>query len=167
MGSSPARTGPCPKGTCNGPATPVLCMATRIPAFRTHNARIPRKSQQATRWEPIFSCTNVMQYHRSGPAQCRRYSRRGAVESHGKPGEVGNLGFNNFSYFGNWTLDMGISKTFKMAESKSIQVRIDASNVFNHPTPVLGNQSFTTGQFGVVTNKTDERALQGQLRISF
>jgi hypothetical protein len=86
---------------------------------------------------------------------------------YGKPGEVGNLGFNNFSYFGNWTLDMGMSKTFKLAESTSIQVRIDASNVLNHPTPVLGNQSFTTGQFGVVTNKSDERALQGQLRISF
>jgi hypothetical protein len=86
---------------------------------------------------------------------------------YGKPGEVGNLGFNNFSYFGNWTLDMGISKTFKVSESKSVQVRIDASNVLNHPTPVLGNQSFTTGQFGVVTNKSDERALQGQLRLSF
>jgi hypothetical protein len=84
---------------------------------------------------------------------------------YGKPGEVGNLGFNNFSYFGNWTLDMGISKTFKVAESKSIQVRIDASNVLNHPTP--GIPLFTTGQFGVVTNKTDERALQGQLRLSF
>jgi hypothetical protein len=60
---------------------------------------------------------------------------------------------------------MGISKTFKVAESKSIQVRIDASNVLNHPTP--GNPSFTTGQFGVVTTKSDERALQGQLRLSF
>jgi hypothetical protein len=84
---------------------------------------------------------------------------------YGKPGEVGNLGFNNFSYFGNWTLDMGLSKTFKVHESTSVQIRIDASNVLNHPTPAA--PGFTTGQFGVVTNKTDERALQGQLRISF
>jgi len=55
--------------------------------------------------------------------------------------------------------------TFKLTESKSIHVRIDASNVLNHPTPSI--PLFTTGQFGVVTNKTDERALQGQLRLSF
>ncbi len=82
-----------------------------------------------------------------------------------KPGEVGDLGFGNLKYFGNWSLDMGASKTFRINESKSVQVRIDSSNVFNHPTP--GIPSFSAGTFGVSSNKSGERALQGQLRINF
>jgi hypothetical protein len=82
-----------------------------------------------------------------------------------KPGEVGNLGFGNFKYFGFWTLDMGASKTFRVSESKSVQIRIDSSNVLNHPTP--GVPTFSAGQFGITSTKTGERALQGQLRISF
>jgi len=82
-----------------------------------------------------------------------------------KPGEVGTLGFGNLKYFGNWSLDMGASKTFRISESKSVQIRIDSSNVLNHPTP--GVPSFSAGTFGVTSSKSGERSLQGQLRITF
>src|SRR6185369_7907383 len=49
-----------------------------------------------------------------------------------KPGEVGNLGFGNFKYFGQWTLDMSASKTFRISESRNFQLRLDATNVLNH-----------------------------------
>ncbi len=82
-----------------------------------------------------------------------------------KPGEVGNLGFGNFKYFGNWTLDMSASKMFRVSESRSFQIRVDATNVLNHPTPAP--PSFAANTFGISSNKTGERAFQGQLRINF
>jgi hypothetical protein len=82
-----------------------------------------------------------------------------------KPGEVGNLGFGNFKTFGNWTLDMSASKTFNISESKSVQIRIDSTNVLNHPTP--GAPSFSANTFGVSDEKTGERSLQGQVRFNF
>jgi hypothetical protein len=82
-----------------------------------------------------------------------------------KPGEVGTLGFGNFAYFGNWTLDMSASKTFQISESKSVQIRVDSSNVLNHPTPTT--PSFSANTFGVSTGKNGERSLQGQVRVNF
>ena len=51
------------------------------------------------------------------------------------PGKVGNLGRGNFHYFGQWSLDMNASKSFSLSDSKSIQIRMDATNVLNHATP--------------------------------
>jgi hypothetical protein len=82
-----------------------------------------------------------------------------------RPGEVGNLGFGNFKTFGNWTLDMSASKTFNINDSKSVQIRIDSTNVLNHPTP--NPPSFSANSFGVSDEKTGERALQGQVRFMF
>jgi hypothetical protein len=92
-----------------------------------------------------------------------------------KPGEVGNLGFGNIQALGNWTMDMSASKSFNISESKSVQVRVDATNVFNHPTPGFtsgntttpGLPSFAASTFGVTNTKTGERSFQGQLRLSF
>ena len=87
-----------------------------------------------------------------------------------KPGEVGNLGFGNFKYFGQWSLDMSASKTFSIGESRSFQIRIDATNVLNHPISAI--PSFQPASFGVINaplgaNKTSERSFQGQLRVNF
>jgi hypothetical protein len=82
-----------------------------------------------------------------------------------KPGEVGSLGFGNFKYFGNWSLDMSASKSFNISESKSVQIRFDSTNVLNHPTPTT--PSFAASTFGVSTGKNGERSFQGQLRLNF
>jgi hypothetical protein len=82
-----------------------------------------------------------------------------------KPGEVGTLGFGNFKYFGNWSLDMSASKSFRLSESKSVQIRFDSTNVLNHATPSA--PSFSANTFGVSTGKNGERSFQGQLRLMF
>ena len=82
-----------------------------------------------------------------------------------KPGEVGNLGFGNFKYFGNWNLDMSASKNFRITEAKSVQIRFDSTNVLNHPTPAT--PSFAASTFGQSTTKSGERSFQGQLRFIF
>jgi hypothetical protein len=91
---------------------------------------------------------------------------------HPVPGEQGNLGSFTMNTFGRWSLDGNLSKTFAISESKSIQVRVDATNIFNHPTPSdptgLNNQgSSFSDNFGLITNKTGSRNFQAKLRLSF
>jgi hypothetical protein len=83
-----------------------------------------------------------------------------------QPGHVGNLGAKSLNYFGQFSLDANASKTFRINDTKSIQLRIDATNVLNHPNPNL--PSFSPGTFGTVNGKSnDRRNLQGQLRLNF
>ena len=83
-----------------------------------------------------------------------------------KPGQQGNLGANTLATFPVWRLDGNLSKTFQVKESVSAQLRIDATNIFNHPTPTdwIGGFSDT---FGQMTNKTGSRTFQARLRLSF
>jgi len=85
------------------------------------------------------------------------------------PGTQGNLGQSTIRNIGNYTLDTTIGKQFRITESKSVQLRIDTTNVLNHPTP--GNPSLnmnsTTAPFGQITSKSGGRAFQGQVRFSF
>jgi hypothetical protein len=90
---------------------------------------------------------------------------------------MGSLGQSKVRSRGSWSLDGNMAKTFRISESKSIQVRVDATNVFNHPSPGnLVNNVFTanpnlavtgTADFGSFTTKQGIRAFQGQLRFSF
>ena len=82
------------------------------------------------------------------------------------PGKVGNLGRGNIYYFGQWSLDMNASKTFQISDSKSFQIRFDATNVLNHPIPDQPNLS--ANDLGGIDEKEGlPRQFQAQLRISF
>jgi Carboxypeptidase regulatory-like domain len=89
-----------------------------------------------------------------------------------KPGTQGTLGQYNFENPGTFRFDANISKSFKISETKSVQFRMDATNVLNHPnplpiSPILPINS-TTGDFGYLTNdKTGNRQFQAQLRLTF
>jgi hypothetical protein len=91
------------------------------------------------------------------------------VLQHPLPGNRGTLGQNTVRNIGTYALDMNISKQFRLTESKSIQVRIDTTNVLNHPTPngPSFNMNSTVTPFGQITGKGGGRAFQGQLRFSF
>jgi hypothetical protein len=73
---------------------------------------------------------------------------------------------------GKFQLDANISKTFKLTETKSFQIRVDSRNILNHP---LFNDptGFTNGQsmvdnFGIITGKGGPtRTFQAQARFSF
>jgi hypothetical protein len=86
-----------------------------------------------------------------------------------QPGKRGTLGQKTIEGVGTWTLDANLSKTFRISESKSLQVRMDATNVLNHPgmNPPSLNITTTT-VFGQITGKPNNvRQFQGQLRFSF
>jgi hypothetical protein len=97
------------------------------------------------------------------------------------PGEQGNLGAYTMYTFGRWSLDGNLGKTFQISESKSLQLRIDATNILNHPTPAIpggpngtpnpvglsSNASSLVDNFGLITTKTGNRNFQAKLRFSF
>ena len=68
---------------------------------------------------------------------------------------------------GSWDFDANLQKKIRIAESRSLTVRIDANNLFNHPTPVNPNLNINSGTFGEINNKTGFRTLSGQLRLEF
>ena len=84
---------------------------------------------------------------------------------------------------GSYRFDANLSKRFKLTETKSIQFRLDALNVFNHPSPgdpqprTAGGQSINTPGiiFGQIPDKAvlgsgaspQMRYITGQLRLDF
>jgi VCBS repeat-containing protein len=85
------------------------------------------------------------------------------------PGTRGNLGQFTMQNPGTWRFDANMSKTFRVGENKNVQVRIDTTNVLNHPSPMNPNLNIntTTSAFGEITSKAGNRSFQGQVRLSF
>jgi hypothetical protein len=93
-----------------------------------------------------------------------------------RPGQYGNLASNVLTSFGNFSLDANAGKTFAITESKQLTIRVDATNVLNHPQPFIpffspGGQ-FGTGEFGEIVcgcgdNKSGTRTFQAQIRLTF
>jgi hypothetical protein len=87
---------------------------------------------------------------------------------HALPGKRGTLGQNTLENPGSWRFDANLGKTFRITESKSLQVRFDATNVLNHPQPGNPTLDINSGtEFGRITTKSGTRNFQGQVRLSF
>jgi hypothetical protein len=85
-------------------------------------------------------------------------------------GTPGNAPRRFFSGPGLDNYDMALLKTLSLTESKALQFRIEAFNVFNHaqfygPAAVDGNINGTT--FGQVVSAAPPRVLQFALKLSF
>jgi hypothetical protein len=95
------------------------------------------------------------------------------------PGTRGTFGQNRITGLNYWSADMAMQKRIKVSESKSFTVRVDARNVFNHPTPALPGLFSTTpgtadlgltsltNPFGAMTTKTGNRSFQLKARMDF
>jgi hypothetical protein len=85
------------------------------------------------------------------------------------PGTQGNLGQSTIRTMGTYNLDTTLGKQFRITESKSVQIRIDTTNVLNHPTPGAPQLSINANNnpFGQITTKSGGRAFQGQVRFNF
>ena len=67
-----------------------------------------------------------------------------------------------------------MGKSFKLTESKNLQFRVDARNVFNHPepNPAALILNMNDANFGLFTgtnakSETSFRELQASLRLNF
>lgn len=65
------------------------------------------------------------------------------------PGTIGSLQRRSFDGPWNFTWDMAASKTVRILERHSIQIRAEAFNVFNHPTFYVGNETSNATRFSV------------------
>ena len=99
------------------------------------------------------------------------------------PGERGTLGLNTMEGPGLWFLDAAMSKSIRIAEGKTLQIRVDAKNLLNHPTPDdpgqltcggLGTNltlNSSTSDFGTIGGKcvaeSAARQFQASVRFSF
>ncbi|MCL2878233.1 MAG: TonB-dependent receptor [Acidobacteria bacterium] len=94
------------------------------------------------------------------------------------------LGWNSLTGPGRWTLDMAMSKGVEFMEGKRIEIRVDAQNIFNHPTPSdsafswnarqtsISNPEFglngaNPNTFGRLQTKAGHRTFQAKIRIQF
>jgi hypothetical protein len=85
-------------------------------------------------------------------------------------GSVGNSGRRLFSGPGIDNYDLTLQKNLKLTESKSVELRLEAFNAFNHaqfygPNSVDGNISSAT--FGHVVSAAAPRLLQIALKMAF
>jgi carboxypeptidase family protein/TonB-dependent receptor-like protein len=66
-----------------------------------------------------------------------------------------------------WNFDLGLRKRVPLTGSQSLQFRIEAFNVLNHPNWDVANSNPNSGSFGQVTRKLGERTVQLSMRYAF
>src|SRR5262249_37939911 len=84
------------------------------------------------------------------------------------PGEIGSLQKRTFS--GPWVFDMdaGIQKLTHLTEKHTIEFRMEAGNVFNHPAFFTTGFNINSTKFGQITGTfTDRRVIQFGLDYRF
>jgi hypothetical protein len=64
-----------------------------------------------------------------------------------------------------------MSKSIRITETKNLQFRLDATNIFNHPEPATPIVDINLANFGLITGANAKSALhrefQASLRFSF
>jgi hypothetical protein len=85
------------------------------------------------------------------------------------PGTRGNAGRQTVRLPGSWSFDAAMSKNLRVSESMQFQIRMDATNILNHPGVGAPSLSLTnTTAFGLIDAKDNsKREFRGSLRLSF
>lgn len=69
---------------------------------------------------------------------------------------------------GVWDFDFKIAKDIRITESKSVELRMDSTNFFNHTTWYVGDQTLTSTTFGKITSQYyGNRLIQFALYFKF
>jgi hypothetical protein len=83
-------------------------------------------------------------------------------------GTVGTLQRRVFNGPSVFSMDAALSKTTNITERVKAELRLEALNVFNHPTFAIFAQNINSAQFGQITSTaTGPRELQLGLRVNF
>ena len=86
-----------------------------------------------------------------------------------QPGSRGTVGQRTVALPGTWAFDGNIGKTFRLDESRSVQIRFDATNILNHPWPGTPSTNINSpNPFGLIASKgTQHREFKAQARLNF
>jgi len=82
-------------------------------------------------------------------------------------GTWGNAGRNSVTGPGQFSFDSALQRTFRPWKSYFLDLRVDATNVLNHPTFANWNTTFGNAQFGQPASVNRMRSLQTTLRLRF
>ena len=82
-------------------------------------------------------------------------------------GSYGNLGRNNLKGSGSVQVDMALSRTFRIAENRTLQLRAEAFNILNHANFNAPVSVLNSGAFGQIQSAADPRILQFALKFVF
>jgi len=104
---------------------------------------------------------------RSSNPTCRWYNR----DAFAVPvlGTLGTAGRASLLGPGNWTVDFGLSRVFRVVEAQTFELRMEASNILNHTNFLLlnANSSISSAQFGRITSADDPRIIQFGMKYNF
>jgi TonB dependent receptor len=76
----------------------------------------------------------------------------GQVFFNATAGTLGTIQRNYFSGPSIWSFDAKVSKTTKIRENHTLEIRLDSTNILNHPTFAIGSQSIDSTTFGKITS---------------
>jgi hypothetical protein len=82
-------------------------------------------------------------------------------------GQWGNAGRNSITGPGQFSLNASLTRTFRMSDRMTMDLRVDATNVLNHVTFPSWNTMVGNSQFGLPTNANPMRTLQPSIRVRF
>ena len=83
------------------------------------------------------------------------------------PGQWGNAGRNTITGPSQFTLNASASRTFRWGDRLNADLRVDATNVLNHPVFPSWNTVITSAQFGFPNPAGQMRTIQTSLRVRF
>ncbi len=147
--------------------------ATGLPITLTENddnaligaGAVPVDVPNYTPGNPLFVNTNP----RSGQPYFNNIlpPNSGGVFSPEALGQLGNSRRRFFHGPGIDNFDMALLKSIKFTESKELQLRLEAFNLFNHAQFQNPSGEINSSEFGIVTSARDGRILQLGLKILF
>jgi hypothetical protein len=82
-------------------------------------------------------------------------------------GTYGNVGRSSVVGPGTFRVDMGLTRTFRVRESQSLEFRAEAFNVPNHVNPGNPSTTLTNQDFGRILTAADPRIMQIALKYVF
>jgi hypothetical protein len=84
------------------------------------------------------------------------------------PGQIGSLGRRIFDGPWDTTFDFALLKRTRITERNTLDIRMEASNFFNHPAFQLGDQTVTSTTFGKITSAySGARVFQFSIQYRF
>ncbi len=82
-------------------------------------------------------------------------------------GQWGNAGRNTITGPMQFSLNGGLSRTFRLTERRSVDLRFDAANALNHVTFRSFNTTIGSNNLGLLSNPSNMRSLTATLRFRF
>jgi Carboxypeptidase regulatory-like domain/TonB dependent receptor len=82
-------------------------------------------------------------------------------------GAFGNAGWNSLRGPGGFNIDVGLSRSFRIRESQSVQLRFEFFNTTNHVNFNNPGSNINVSNFGTILSAQDPRILQFALKYMF